>query len=183
LGRGENSHPQKAMVPVACQPQGNSGLPAFETGPFGTLAFIHAEHYSSHLLLQVWPNSMWNRSMCLPLNMWTIMLTPVQSLFRHWPQDNNSVSKQHIVSDIFILMFFHTSQSHRWQHTGMHKKLCTYRFSTRDIQVYIPILCLSMICGGLGQSFQARTAISGRFQICSCERCLWNLLDINSINI
>lgn len=161
LSSGRNSNPQKAMLPTAHWPQENSGLPPFEIGPFGTLAFIHAEHYSSYPLLWVWPNSMWYGSMCLPLNLWTIMLTEVQLLFSNWPQDNNSVPKQHIVPDIFIIIFFHTSESHRWQGTGMHEKLCTYWLSTHKVQVYIPVLCLSMIGDVLGQSFQARTAISG----------------------
>lgn len=39
----------------------------------------------------------------------------------------------------------------------MHKKLCTYWLLTYEVRVYIPVLCLSMICDVSGQTFQART--------------------------
>lgn len=51
LGGGSNSNPQKGMFLMAHCSQENSGLPPFEIGPFVTLVFIHAEHYSSHLLV------------------------------------------------------------------------------------------------------------------------------------
>lgn len=109
---------------------------SFETGHFCTLASIHVEHGSTFLLLWIWPDSMWHRSMYLYLN---IMLTAVQLLLITDPRI--TILFQSIVTDIFIMKLFDCSQSCWWQGAGRHQKLWRYWLLICEVQVHILALC------------------------------------------
>lgn len=95
---------------------------------------------------------------------------------------------QSIVTDIFIMILFHGSQSCRWQGAGRQQKLWRYRLSIHEVQVHILVLCPLSSVSAWSVTLYVRFFKLGRlflcrFQLHKCERLVWNLLHIYPMKI
>lgn len=134
LSSERNSNPRKLWPSWHTAPRRTEAA-SFEIGHFCTLASIHDEHYSTYLFLWIGSNSMWYRSMYL---YWNIMWTAAQLLLITDPR--KPILFQSTVTAIFIMIYFHGSQSCRWQGAGRHQKLWRYWFSICEVQVQVLVL-------------------------------------------